>query len=94
MSLVAWSLICRPHKQRGLGIHHLDFVQRACLTKHLAKCFDGFNSLWTRLVRFKYKVPSSVWDLKKSCFQSWAWHAISSTTEILKFRSRWFVKNS
>lgn len=71
MSLVTWEKVCRPHKDGGLCIQHLEGVQSACLAKHLAKFFDGSSSLWARMIKFKYKIPTSVWDLKQSRTISW-----------------------
>lgn len=37
--LVAWERIYRSHKEDEFGIQQLDVLQKACLTKHLAKYF-------------------------------------------------------
>lgn len=58
MPLVTRERICKSHKEGGFGIPQLDVVQKACLIKHLVKCFDGAISLRTRMIKFKFKTSN------------------------------------
>lgn len=54
MSLVSWNQICFYHKEGELDL--MSGYTRSM--KYLAKYFNGTSSLWTRMVSFKYKLPT------------------------------------
>lgn len=81
MSLVDWEQICKLGKIR---MQRPNYVQRACLTKHLARCFDGSISLLLRMVKFKYRIHTYIWNLKQPRASSCAWRVISSSVDSLK----------
>lgn len=46
------------------------------------------------MIQFKYKTSNFIWDVYKINALSWAWPAISISTEILKTDSLWYVADS
>lgn len=65
MSLITREKVCRPRKEGGFGVQHMEEVLRASLFKYLAKCFDSSNPL-RKMVKLMYKVPTTIWHLKQS----------------------------
>jgi hypothetical protein len=49
-SLAAWSLVCRPKKQGGLGVLNLDLHNKALLIKQLHKFYMKEDIPWVKLV--------------------------------------------
>lgn len=80
------------HKRRGgLGVQHLAYVRRACLTEHLAKCFGVSILLWSRMiVMLKYRIPRAIRDLKQPPTFSWSWQAICGSVATLREGCRRF----
>ena len=49
-ALVAWSLVCRPFADGGLGIHHLQHANSALLRKWVARVMQPSEDLISHLL--------------------------------------------
>ncbi|GJS62818.1 hypothetical protein Tco_0677382 [Tanacetum coccineum] len=45
---VSWDLVCRPHKEGGLGIRRLDLFNKALMVTHIWNLLTLKESLWLR----------------------------------------------
>ena len=53
-ALVAWSSVCRPFADGGLGIHHLQHANSALLCKWVARVMEPSEDLISHLLREAY----------------------------------------
>ena len=53
-ALVAWSTVCRPINQGGLGIRHLQHTNMALLTKWVCRMMQPLGDLVTVVLRDEY----------------------------------------
>ena len=53
-ALVAWSSVCRPFADGGLGIHHLQHANSALLCKWFARVMQPSDDLISHLLRESY----------------------------------------
>ena len=53
-ALVAWSSVCRPFADGGLGIHHLQHVNSALLCKWVTRVMQPTDDLISHLLRESY----------------------------------------
>ena len=60
-ALVAWSSVCRPFADGGLGIHHLQHANSALLCKWVARVMQPSEDLISHLLREVYS-SSLDWD--------------------------------
>jgi hypothetical protein len=51
--LAKWSILCQPKDQGGIGILHLNTMNRALLSKWLYKLLTS-DGMWQQLLRNKY----------------------------------------
>ena len=54
MTLVAWSMVCRPINQGGLGIRYLQHSNMALLTKWVCRMMQPSGDLVTVVLRDGY----------------------------------------
>ena len=88
LPLLAWEKVRTDVEQGGLGLRSLDEAHDAAMGKQLARCFDGSNTIWNMLVKFKYKL---LWVFKMSKAPSWTWKAVGSAAGLLRDRMRWSI---
>ena len=62
MVLVAWSMVCRPINQGGLGIRHLQHTNMALLTKWVCRMMQPSGDLVTVMLRDEYGL-SLDWEM-------------------------------
>ena len=53
-AMVAWTKVCRPNKQGGLGVLNLNIQNTALLLKNLDKIFNQNDIPWVHLVWESY----------------------------------------
>ena len=61
-ALVAWSSVCRPFADGGLGIHHLQHVNSALLCKWVTRVMQPSDDLITHLLWESYRSTLD-WDV-------------------------------
>lgn len=79
---VKWDTVCKPKELGGLGLMDWDVFNKALLGKWRWRLLVDHQSVWGRVVRAKYKIPtqfdqvieagncSSWWkDIIRTCFQ-------------------------
>jgi hypothetical protein len=49
-ALAAWSMVCRPKRQGGLGILNMEIQNKALLLKQLHKFYSNADILWVKLI--------------------------------------------
>lgn len=59
---VAWRDICKPKKERGLGIFDLNAWNKALLIKHLCNIQCKKDSLWVRWMHHYYRLHEGSWE--------------------------------
>lgn len=83
MPLVIWDQISRLYKE-GDSVSKVKVVQSACFTNLLAKYINGSCSLWLIMIKFKYKISHSIWEIHKVHISLWAQRATPNSMETLK----------
>ncbi|GKD81494.1 hypothetical protein Tco_1348333 [Tanacetum coccineum] len=70
---VAWSDICLPKSEGGLGLHCVDTFNMALITTHIWNIVSNKESLWVQWIH-TYKLKGrSVWDVPMKNDVSWGW---------------------
>ncbi|KAK4384534.1 putative ribonuclease H protein [Sesamum angolense] len=73
---VAWSTVCRPKEEGGLGIRDILAINKALMCRHLWNVIQGNqSSIWVRWIAHNYLRHKSVWtvDVKGG---SWGWRKL------------------
>ncbi|KAK4384358.1 putative ribonuclease H protein [Sesamum angolense] len=72
---VAWSSVCRPKEEGGLGIRDILALNKALMCRHLWNVIQGNqSSIWVRWIAHNHLRHKSVWtvDVKGG---SWGWRS-------------------
>lgn len=79
---VKWRMVCLPKEKGDLGIKNLEAFNIALLSKWRWKCLEGGDSLWLKMLRFRYGDISSWCDSPPSshtiCRTSIWWRDITA----------------
>ncbi|OMO50810.1 reverse transcriptase [Corchorus capsularis] len=94
LHLVCWEDVCRPKIMGGLGLRSMALHNRVLLQKTTWRFLMEPNSLWVKLLRAKYAIPSDVVGFVNShvCKPSWSYSwrglfgAIGELSRGLKWR--------
>ncbi|KAL0349699.1 UNVERIFIED_CONTAM: hypothetical protein Sradi_4119100 [Sesamum radiatum] len=72
---VAWSEVCRPMEEGGLGIRDILALNKALMSRHLWKVIRNQSSIWVQWITHTYLKHKSVWtvDVKGG---SWGWRKL------------------
>nr|GEV33683.1 hypothetical protein [Tanacetum cinerariifolium] len=70
---VAWSIICKPKDQGGLGLKNLQSWNLALLAKHVWNIANNKESLWVKWVHYVKLRGQSIWEVKEDNDNSWGW---------------------
>ncbi|KAK4384063.1 putative ribonuclease H protein [Sesamum angolense] len=73
---VAWSSVCRPKEEGGLGIRDILALNKALMCRHLWNVIQGNqSSIWVRWIAHNHLRHKSVWtvDVKGG---SWGWRKL------------------
>nr|KAJ0221413.1 hypothetical protein LSAT_V11C200101220 [Lactuca sativa] len=70
---VAWSAICKPVANGGLGLRSLRMWNKAILSKRIWMILSDVDSLWVKWVKFNLLKGRSFWDVEKKNGLSWSW---------------------
>ncbi|KAK4384456.1 putative ribonuclease H protein [Sesamum angolense] len=73
---VAWSTVCRPKEEGGLGIRDILAINKALMCRHLWNVIQGNqSSIWVRWIAHNHLRHKSVWtvDVKGG---SWGWRKL------------------
>ncbi|XP_024013471.1 uncharacterized protein LOC112087777 [Eutrema salsugineum] len=73
---LAWSAVCKPKAEGGLGLKNLREANDVCILKLLWRFITADHSLWVRWSRVNLMRESSIWLLPESNnpnLGSWSW---------------------
>ena len=74
---VAWSSVCLPKEEGGLGIKSVECWNQAAMIKHLwSICSNVGNSIWVSWVYSTLLKGRSIWEVKCLGDCSWSWRKI------------------
>lgn len=71
MKTIAWSNICRPFMQGGLGISIVESIADAAVQRQTWSIASNRDSIWVRWAYNKYIKGKSFWNLKVPSNCSW-----------------------
>ncbi|KAG7533510.1 Reverse transcriptase zinc-binding domain [Arabidopsis thaliana x Arabidopsis arenosa] len=82
---IAWSDVCRPKKEGGLGLQSLEIANKTSCLKLIWKIVSGSDSLWVAWVSSILIKLKSFWTIKEDTKQgSWMWRKILKYRDIAK----------
>ncbi|KAK2649162.1 hypothetical protein Ddye_016651 [Dipteronia dyeriana] len=70
-SKIAWSDICVPKKEGGLGIKDLSLWNKALMIRHIWILVYGTSNLWTSWIKAYLLKGINLWEVKASHICSW-----------------------
>ncbi|XP_031260174.1 uncharacterized protein LOC116118323 [Pistacia vera] len=73
---VAWSSICYPLMEGGLGIKRIQDWNRAAILKHVWRLLIDRSSIWSSWARLVLLHGWSFWHIRVTSGASWAWRKI------------------
>ncbi|KAJ0615172.1 putative RNA-directed DNA polymerase [Helianthus annuus] len=81
---VAWSDVCLPKNEGGLGIRNVGDVNKALMTNHIWSIISHRDSLWVQWI-YSYKLKGrSFWEVPCRGSMSWGWHKILSIRNLVR----------
>lgn len=94
-SKVAWSTICLPREERGLGLKNMIDWNKAQIMHHLIQVISNSDTLWATWVRRLVIKNNHLWTLKVPTNCSWIWRKILKLRGVaLQFVSYWIGNGS
>jgi len=85
---VAWSAICYPLNEGGLGVKNLKTWNRAATLKHIWHLLTDKESIWTTWVNANLLRGRSFWHITMPSNPSWSWRKILQSREWCR---GWFI---
>lgn len=89
----AWSDLCRPKCEGGLGFCDLSLFNQALLAKQFWRLHAYPNSLIARYLKARYFPSTSIWESTMGTNPSYAWRSIRGSKHILDLGVRWRIGN-
>ncbi len=84
---VAWSDICKPKAEGGLGLKHVATWNKALLAKVLWDIHSEKNSLWVRWIHEEYLRGRSVWEWQPRARDSRLFKVLASIRDLILDRA-------
>lgn len=69
---VAWSSVCYPLREGGLGIKRIQDWNRAAILKHVWRLLNDRSSVWSSWARLLLLCGQSFWHIRVTSRASWA----------------------
>ncbi|KAK1421762.1 hypothetical protein QVD17_24370 [Tagetes erecta] len=92
-SKVAWSDVCLPKTEGGLGIRKISDVNRSLISYHLWSIITHRKSLWVDWI-YDYKLKGrSIWDVTPKAKMTWSWRKILQIRELIRPHIRHKIGN-
>ncbi|KAJ0008203.1 hypothetical protein Pint_30736 [Pistacia integerrima] len=73
---VAWSSVCYPLTEGGLGIKRIQDWNRAAILKHVWRLLTDRSSIWSSWAHSVLLRGRSFWHIRVTSGASWAWRKI------------------
>ncbi|KAK2654980.1 hypothetical protein Ddye_008032 [Dipteronia dyeriana] len=78
-SKIAWSDICVPKKEGGLGINNLSLWNKALMIRHIWILVYGTSNLWTSWIKAYLLKGTNLWEVNTIVLDdNWRWPAAMS----------------
>ncbi|GKB12041.1 RNA-directed DNA polymerase, eukaryota, reverse transcriptase zinc-binding domain protein [Tanacetum coccineum] len=90
---VAWSDVCKPKDQGGLGFKSLGLWNKTLLSKHLWNVAARKESLWVKWINVIKLKGRSVWDVSIQKDESWGWKSILELRGMMGKHMRYKIGN-
>ncbi|GJS52904.1 RNA-directed DNA polymerase, eukaryota, reverse transcriptase zinc-binding domain protein [Tanacetum coccineum] len=90
---VAWSTMCKPKDQRGLGFKSLHKWNEVLLVSQLWKIIDRKESLWVKWVNTVKLKSTSIGEIESSNSDSWGWKNMFLIRDKIKPFVRYRIRN-
>src|SRR3954465_5833233 len=74
MCSISWDKVCRPKKERGLGVKHCGRFNLALLCKWKWRILNGGNFFWTNFLSCRYN------DIKRAMLMAPSFHSRSKSS--------------
>jgi hypothetical protein len=81
---VAWSAVCCPKKEGGLGLKNLEVWNQSSMLRHIWSIFARSGSLWVAWVQEYLLRGKSFWSIKIPQNCSWSWRKLLKLRNIAK----------
>lgn len=82
---VAWSTVCLPKNEGGLGLRSLSTWNSTLCLRLIWLLFSGSGSLWVAWQKHHHRLDSlSFWDIKVKNSDSWFWKSILKLRHLAK----------
>ncbi|KAK1424620.1 hypothetical protein QVD17_19953 [Tagetes erecta] len=92
-SKVAWSDVCLPKTEGGLGIRKISDVNRSLISYHLWSIIIHRKSLWVDWI-YDHKLKGrSIWDVTPKAKMTWSWRKILQIRELIRPHIRQKIGN-
>ncbi|KAK3193372.1 hypothetical protein Dsin_024682 [Dipteronia sinensis] len=90
---VAWSNICLPKNEGGLGIKDVMSWNKALMIRHIWNLVHGSNNLWTTWIKTYHLKGGRVWEVKAPQTCSWNWRKLLKLHPIARPLIRHIIGN-
>ncbi|KAG7543595.1 Reverse transcriptase zinc-binding domain [Arabidopsis thaliana x Arabidopsis arenosa] len=91
---VAWSDVCSPKSEGGLGLRSIEEANKICVLKLIWRILTRKNSLWVNWVKRYLVRKDSFWAVKeKTTSGSWIWRKLLKYRELAQRFYKVEVKN-
>ncbi|KAG7587392.1 Reverse transcriptase domain [Arabidopsis thaliana x Arabidopsis arenosa] len=91
---VAWSEVCSPKSEGGLGLRSIEEANKVCVLKLIWRILSAKNSLWVDWVKKHLIRDGSFWAVKNNTTGgSWIWKKLLKYRQLAKQFHRVEVKN-
>jgi hypothetical protein len=81
---VAWSEICVPKKEGGLGLNRLEVWNKTSMLRHIWSIFARSGSLWVAWIKNNFLRQKSFWSIGIHQNCSWCWRKLLNIRDIAK----------
>lgn len=89
----AWTFLCKPKEEGGMGFRNLEKFNLALLAKKLCRLHVYPNSFLAKTLKSKYSPNSSIWETPLGYNPSFAWKSMWSARPVLEKGCRWRIGN-
>lgn len=91
ISWKAWSELCRPKCEGGLGFRDLKIFNLSLLAKQFWRIHEAPCSLLARVLKARYFPTTTIWEARCGPNPSYTWRSICSARSVLEQGVRWRV---
>ncbi|GJX77241.1 RNA-directed DNA polymerase, eukaryota, reverse transcriptase zinc-binding domain protein [Tanacetum coccineum] len=90
---VAWTTLCRPKDQGGLGLKNLQTWNQALLAKNIWNIATKKDNLWVKWVHSVKLRNKSIWEVSAAINDSWGWKNLLTIRDIIMNNVKCIVRS-